>query len=295
MTNEKIPVPCGKCPNCLARRASTWSFRLLQEDKVSTSAYMLTLTYDTSTVPFTKNGFMDLSVRDVQLFIKRLRKAQNSLCPGDYVQHPIKYYCVGEYGTNTRRPHYHIILFNAQLDLVQPAWEKGQIHYGDVNGASIGYCLKYMSKPQRIPMHRNDDRTREFGLFSKGLGQSYLGDFIKVWCGRENKNGEIVIAKRNILCLPSAVNLWHKKSLLDRMYCNLPDGKKIAMARYYKDKIYNEHQKAGYAFHTKMEQPKREALLQKKGLIQTSRDKAEADKGSFDKMHYNSLQGRNKV
>lgn len=159
-TGEQIPVPCGKCPECLARRTSGWSFRLMQEDKQSLSSHFLTLTYDTSKVPISKNGFMELSKRDLQLFFKRLRKKHKA-------EVPIKYYAVGEYGGKTKRPHYHIILFNAELSTIQSAWNNGQIHYGAVTGASVGYTLKYMMKPPSRPMHKNDDRTREFSLMSK--------------------------------------------------------------------------------------------------------------------------------
>lgn len=151
--------PCGKCPPCLARRASSWSFRLMQQEKVSSNAHFITLTYDTTHVPLTENGFMSLRKRDVQLFFKRLRKAQ-----GD---NRIKYYLCGEYGGKTYRPHYHILLYNVQLELIQPAWSLGQVHYGTVTGASIGYTLKYMTKEKRIPLHQNDDRVPEFSLMSK--------------------------------------------------------------------------------------------------------------------------------
>lgn len=157
-----IPVPCGKCPNCVKRRVSWWSFRLMEEDKHALSSHFVTLTYDTSTVHITRKGYMSIVKRDVQLFFKRLRKL-NPL--------KIKYYAVGEYGGKTFRPHYHAILFNCEISTIQKAWNQGQVHYGTVTGASVGYCLKYMSKKGRIPMHKNDDRNPEFGLMSKGWGQ----------------------------------------------------------------------------------------------------------------------------
>lgn len=156
--------PCGKCPQCVARRSSAWSFRLMQEDKRSVSSLFLTLTYENCNCPISPKGFMVLSKRDVQLFFKRLRKAHRKNSDND---RPIKYYAVGEYGGRTHRPHYHIILFNAKLELIQPAWDKGQIHYGKVSGASIGYTLKYMCKTRRYPLHANDDRISEFALMSK--------------------------------------------------------------------------------------------------------------------------------
>lgn len=98
--------------------------------------------------------------------MKKLRKANPD--------HKLKYYLCGEYGGKTFRPHYHLILFDAVLPTIQKAWEHGSIHYGAVSGASIGYTLKYMAKPGKIPLHQNDDRVPEFSLMSKGLGKNYL-------------------------------------------------------------------------------------------------------------------------
>lgn len=210
--------PCGKCPECLKRRVSGWSFRLLQEEKNSASALFLTLTYSTDTVPISDNGFMTLKKRDVQLFMKRLRKYHKLV--------KLKYYVVGEYGGKTNRPHYHMILFNANIKYVQDSWKNGQIHYGEVSGASVGYTLKYMMKQGKIPMHRNDDRVKEFSLMSKGLGANYLSPQMKY---------------------------WHIRDLENRMHCVLKDGRKIAMPRYYKDKVYNETQRKVIALKAKVD------------------------------------------
>lgn len=178
----------------------------MQEEKRCLSAHFITLTYDTDHVPITDNGFMSVSKRDVQLFLKRLRKITTA---------PIKYYCAAEYGGQTNRPHYHIILFNAAYDAVEKTWGLGEVHTGIVTGASIGYTLKYISKPKRIPMHRNDDRVPEFSLMSKGLGADYITD---------------------------ATRRFHTATD-DRVFCTLEGGKKISMPRYYKDKIFSEAQR----------------------------------------------------
>lgn len=204
------PVPCGKCPECLKRRTSGWSFRLLQEEKTACSAHFITLTYDTQYVPITDRNFKSLDKQDLQKFFKRLRFNHNPTnLPGIP---PIRYYAVGEYGGKTMRPHYHIILFNAHITLIQPSWGLGHVHYGKVSGASIGYTLKYVCKPGKVPLHKNDDRQKEFALMSKGLGKNYLTE---------------------------AMKQWHLNDLEGRMYCNLTDGKKISMPRYFKDKIYS--------------------------------------------------------
>jgi hypothetical protein len=209
---EHIPFPCGKCPPCKKRRTSGWSFRLLKEGERSKSALFVTLTYDTDHVPITKNGYMTLDLKDLQKFFKRLRKLTDE---------KLKYYAVGEYGSNKKRPHYHIILYNANPEHIARAWALnnytiGTYYIGNVSGASIGYTLKYMSKESKIPIHQNDDRKKEFSVMSKGLGSNYLSE--------------------NMI-------YWHKNDLEKRMYVPIENGKKIAMPRYYKDKMYNEEEK----------------------------------------------------
>lgn len=207
---EKVPVPCGKCPSCKRRRVNAWVFRLLQESRVSTAAHFVTLTYDTRYVPITKNGFMTLRKADFQKFMKRLRK----LCPDK-----IKYYAVGEYGTQNKRPHYHAIIFNVSDErLYAQAWSLGDqlggVFIGKVSGDSIAYTMKYIDKPPSEKMHGRDDREREFPLMSKGLGSNYLTDEIKQ---------------------------YHLADI-SRMYVTKDGGHKIAMPRYYRNKIYSERQ-----------------------------------------------------
>lgn len=247
MTGETQGAPCGKCPNCTKRRTSAWSLRLMQEAKVSQSAHFITLTYDTKHAPITNSGFMSLDKRDVQLFFKRLRKS-----PGNSGS-KIRYYLAGEYGGKTMRPHYHIILYNADITTISPAWEKGHIHYGTVEGASIGYTLKYISKGKTVPRHAKDDRQPEFALMSKGLGKNYLTD---------------------------AMIAWHKKDLQNRMYCTIEDGKKISMPRYYKQKIYHEEQRKAIGVVARLKQLKahNEALAANSNYYH---DKAQSDQAAI--------------
>lgn len=224
-------VPCNRCANCIKRRAVGWSFRLLQEHKVSTTAHFITLTYSDKNVPISVNGFMSLRKVDVQRFLKRLRKAHifsyrlskyktvQSIPPGEK---SLKYYLCGEYGTTTERPHYHMILFNANIDLIQDAWDRGHIHYGEVTAASIMYTLKYMQKQSPwtgsfYGYGELEDRQKQFSLMSKGLGKSYLTDSIKK---------------------------FHLQDVTNYVYCTLNGGEKIAMPRYFKDKIFTAEQKA---------------------------------------------------
>lgn len=244
----------------------------MQEDKRSDSSLFITLTYDTKHVPITRNGFLQLSKRDVQLFFKRLRKA-HGLAKGTNAG-SIRYYCVGEYGGRTMRPHYHVIIFNAKLELIQPAWQLGSVHYGEVNGASVGYTLKYMTKAPKIPMHRNDDRQPEFSLMSKRLGDNYL--------------------------TPKMIQ-WHKDSLNERVYLNLEDGKKIAMPRYYRNKIYTpaELSEAMGFIRGEMEKKSLEETqkisVNEKQWKKHLHNQREGVKASYKKMYKQAEAGRHKL
>ena len=279
VTRELETVPCGKCDKCRKAKASAWSFRLMQEEKVSTSAFFITLTYDVDHVPITRNKFMGLKKKDVQLFLKRLRQAHVRAELHD----SIKYYGVGEYGGRGFRPHYHIIMFNANLDQLigkQDAdavrrgqlvldgktpyncasWTLGHITLGQVNAASVGYTLKYISKVSRIPMHRNDDRQPEFSLNSTFLGISYLS--------------------------PEMI-AWHKADINNRMYCNLEGGKKCTMPRYYKQKMYTEEERKIAGKHTREKQKERQEIEKRKVPGNYHRAKSEAHFAAMEQLKAN--------
>jgi len=273
ITNQWMALPCGKCPNCMKRRTSGWSFRLIKEGERSETALFVTLTYDTKYVPLTKNGYMTLNKRDIQTYMKRLRKLSDK---------KLKYYVCGEYGSKRDRPHYHMIIFNANAEYVEKAWSQykaglgyvpyGSIFIGEVNEASIGYTLKYMQKPGKIPKHKNDDRLKEFSLMSKGLGANYITDNMKN---------------------------WHHSDMVNRMYVPILGGKKIAMPRYYKDKMYSETQKLLINNHLKIVMSD-EASKAELELINEFGDIAEKilverHMNSFDKMYKNTQLGRDKL
>lgn len=52
---------------------------------------------------------------DLQRFIKRLRKLISKLFPNE----KIRYYAIGEYGTSSYRPHWHILLFTNSVNITE--------------------------------------------------------------------------------------------------------------------------------------------------------------------------------
>lgn len=248
---EKVPVPCGKCPKCKGRRTSGWSFRLIKEEESSSSSYFVTLTYDTDNVPITPKGWMTLNKKHVQLFFKKLRR-RNPF-------NKLVYYVCGEYGSQKKRPHYHVILFNVEhVKTIQDSWSYGSVDVGTVTGASVGYTLKYISKPSKIPLHKNDDRLKEFSLMSKGIGKRYITDSMRA---------------------------WHKADLAGRCYINIGDGKKAGMPRYYKDRIYTEQERQAIGFRFRIDNREKDMKeWTDPRVIQIWRDRAQAHEQLFNQL-----------
>jgi len=204
-------VPCGRCAFCLSNKRAQWMFRVHHE--MSTQEYpgwFLTLTYDERHVRRTATGRLSLRFRDIQLFCKRLRKAKYYL----------KYIIVGEYGTLTHRPHYHAILWtDASADVIQAQWKSskddtplGSIHFGTLNVASAMYALKYIIQPKQ---RQEDGLERTRAQFSRGIGLGFLTTSMYTWLTEDYENPKMVVKL---------------------------EGKKVALPRYYKNKIYTKHQ-----------------------------------------------------
>lgn len=222
-------VPCSRCWNCLTRRADAWAFRILQEKKRSTSAHFVTLTYDDQHVPINAETMqITLDKKEIPKYMKRLRKLHEKvykLKPS--LRMKLKYYAVGEYGENRERPHYHIILFNAIKELIPLSWaiDNKMIGLVDIGkkGVTAGgarYLAQYMLTGQDGDYQ---NKEKPFSLMSKNLGDNYITEAIKKW--HLEKTGQTVVTKDGIM------------KTRDRYYA-IQDGYKIALPRYYRDKIF---------------------------------------------------------
>lgn len=107
-----IQIPCGHCIGCRSAQAKEWSNRLLMESLYHEKNFFITLSYsDTYAVRVPSQDldtgeYLDrqtLYKQDIQNFFKRLRKK--------FKNSKFRYYCVGEYGPVSQKPHYHILLF----------------------------------------------------------------------------------------------------------------------------------------------------------------------------------------
>lgn len=182
----------------------------------------VTLTYDEAHKP--ADG--SLSVRDWQLFAKRLRRAG----------YRFRFFMCGEYGEKTKRPHYHACLLGQDFAqdrepirqaggfdyFVSPtlakAWDKGFHLIGNLTFDSAAYVARYVTK--------------------KVYGQA--GDF--VYMRVDSESGEIWFVKpefalmsrggRNGRGLGYAHFAKWRDELYDRDEC-VVGGKTFAVPRYF--------------------------------------------------------------
>lgn len=181
-----ILVRCNKCLLCKQHYSKMWQFRGIAESNSSKNkTYFVTLTYNDRFKP--KYG---VDIRAIQLFIKRLRNNLDKL----NIQHSLKYFAVGEYGSNTLRPHYHLILWNFPdnnpyftnttkiLNFIEKSWsiydfdtqlfnEIGYAYCKPCDSGSLSYVMKYVKKNfTRVPKNCNPI----FYTCSKYIGYDYF-------------------------------------------------------------------------------------------------------------------------
>lgn len=183
-------VPCGHCMGCRLDRSRVWADRMLLELRDNDyKALFVTLTYNDASLPHAwhvgynyYDGFYEdaeplvldddeewiaaaagapatLSIRDTQLFMKRLRKA--------FKDRRLRFFLAGEYGPKTHRPHYHAIIYGLTLSdfmdcrikdfnkLGQPRyisksfekiWGNGYCVLAPVNWNTCAYVSRYTMK-----------------------------------------------------------------------------------------------------------------------------------------------------
>lgn len=90
-----------------------------------------------------------------QKFMKRLRRRFSGVT--------IRFFCVGEYGEQFSRPHFHACLFGVDFprdrvhsrrgdyvlyesDLLNSLWPFGHASFGTMTAQSAGYCARYSLK-----------------------------------------------------------------------------------------------------------------------------------------------------
>lgn len=187
-------VPCGRCMGCRLNKTREWGARMIHEMENHDNSVFVTLTYNDDNC----NG--SLNKRDVQLFMKRLRKS---------IDVKIKYYIAGEYGDTTKRPHYHAVIFGLSVkdkEIINDSWGLGFIQCSNMNLLRAKYVASYVQKKLNGYKAKEEYQGKQepFALMSKGIGSAYC-----------ERNADM---------------------LSDRLFFTI-NGKKHSLPRYYRKKL----------------------------------------------------------
>lgn len=151
-SGELIQLPCGQCIGCRMERSQAWAVRIMHEAQMHDDNMFITCSYNDDKLP--DDG--SLNKVHFQKFMKRLRKKIEPK--------KIRFFHCGEYGDETRRPHYHAAIFgfwpsdykflkfNDQGDKIwtseflDETWEHGYVWLEELNFKSAAYIARYIFK-----------------------------------------------------------------------------------------------------------------------------------------------------
>lgn len=217
-------LPCGKCIPCRLEYSRQWAIRCVHEAKMYEDNCFITLSYSDQNLLSPKLQYSDFQkfitnirdtrrqlMLDTELSPNLTQKEQRSLfkrLPKNIKdrlnkKYHIGYFVCGEYGPQTKRPHWHAIIFNwkpsdlefrrttplgdkiytsESLDslwgLNDPLQRPSEI--GEVTQQSAGYCARYAAKK----LVHGDDQEHDYHPISKkstnpAIGRTFLEHYYK--------------------------------------------------------------------------------------------------------------------
>lgn len=155
-----IPRPCNRCLGCRRGKVSVWVSRLLFEGWSHDHVSLITLTYAPRFLP--EGGTLvpsDVASWAMRLRTNFLRSFERD--HGSAVSPRLRFFPVGEYGSQSGRPHYHVVCYGADLstfvggrafsELVSSAWGMGSTHVGSIWCAKAAeYVSGYVVKGHNV-------------------------------------------------------------------------------------------------------------------------------------------------
>lgn len=208
-----IPIKCGYCIECRKQKQREWRVRL-EEELRSNYGYFITLTISPEEIKNLeeKTGLSwkenpnEIASKGLRLFLERVRKDTGK---------SMRHWCVTELGEDNSRIHLHGIFFGQKsAELVRKHWKYGFIFIGQYcNSRSVNYMTKYMLK-----VDTKHPEFKQIVLASPGIGSGYFNRLDWQWQKQNYKKLEVpTYTFRN--------------------------GTKMAMPKYYKDKLFTEKER----------------------------------------------------
>lgn len=192
-----IIVPCGKCVDCLKKKARDWRVRLALEHMYGCKkgAIFVTLTFSDRYIKFAERRVGRL----IRLFYDRYRKKYGQ---------SLRFWLITENGQDdryTHRLHLHGVFFDPAFYLsnnvhksftkmnkiLRKLWKYGNTFVGYFSLKTANYCLKYLLKSFQFPEFHPE-------IFcSNGIGLAYA----------ETSQGLEVLAKWHRACMDASRRL----------------------------------------------------------------------------------------
>lgn len=208
-----IPAKCGCCIECRKEKQREWRVRL-EEELRSNYGYFITLTISPEGIKNLeektglnwKENPNEIASKGLRLFLERVRKNTGK---------SMRHWCVTELGEDNDRIHLHGIFFGQRsAELIKKHWKYGFIFIGQYcNSRSVNYMTKYMLK-----VDIKHPTFKQIVLASPGIGSGYMDRPDYLWQKQNYKKIEVATY-------------------------TFRNGTKMAMPRYYKDKIFSEREK----------------------------------------------------
>ena len=258
-------IPCGNCIECRLKHSQEWAIRCMAEKKIHENNLMLTLTYnddnlnivngiDTTTGEVKK--YATLSIKDHQKFMKKMRKKFGK----------IRFFMSGEYGDQTKRPHYHYILFGLKIEdlkfwknsktewsnqknklynskTIDKIWGKGFAVINEVNYETCAYVARYVTKKWKgdaaIDKYTSKNIIPPFCQMSRNPG---IGANLFFEKEDKFKNGDKIISKTSKKTLLIKAPRYYDKLLqkFDAAALQKVKQKRIQKANEILEKILND-------------------------------------------------------
>lgn len=211
-----VPVGCSKCIECAKQKSRMWQVRLSEEIKTDNTGHFVTLTFNPESLSKLTTEVLNTGIYDkleenevatlaIRRFLERWRK---------HYKKSVKHWLITELGhSGTERIHIHGIIWTTHPEDIIYYWCYGFADVGKyVNQRTVNYIVKYVTKQD------NDHKGYVPKIHtSSGIGKGYF------------KRIDVRLNKYN-------------DDKTDERYTT-PNGKKINLPIYYRNKIYSEEER----------------------------------------------------
>lgn len=216
-----LEFECRKCLPCLLNQAREKAIRCIHEARMHENSIFLTLTYREEDL---KSPY--LNYLDFELFMKSLREERTRNLVTKEAIHAarVPFMVTGEYGEKTRRPHWHVLLFNYSpansrhlrstprgdriytSEQITDLWPHGMHEYGAVTIESAGYTARYGAKAlgEKDPLFKPLHNTSKKYV----LGKSWIEKYYQ----HAFDNGFVVLPDGTQGKIPRYYVEWAKKN-----------------------------------------------------------------------------------